>query len=87
MKEKNRQTPPADRVIYEKEGWHRLLDQGGLVLEVLIGTVAAYVVRMRLSDEEQDRYRREGAAYIDELARDVLTHEPRYREQGRTTPL
>jgi hypothetical protein len=77
------------KVIYESEQMYKLLDdgKGGLVLEVVCGTAAMYAVRMSLTDAEKQKYGKEGAAWLDGLAADVVKNEPRYREQGRTIPV
>jgi len=76
-------------VVYESEGSHKLLEDadGGLTLEVLVGTSALYAVRMQLNVEEASKYKQGGSSFIDKLAGEVARNEPRYREQGRTRPV
>ena len=74
------------RLIHERSGSHLLFEEpdGSLVLEVLVGTIALYTVALVLDADELIRYRAEGVAFVDELANDVVKHEPRYRAAGRT---
>lgn len=76
------------KVVYEKEGSHKLLDDGGaLTLEVLVGTAALYVVRMALDEKETAAYQKGGAAYADKLAAMVSKDEAKLRKAGRTVPV
>jgi hypothetical protein len=76
------------KVVYEKEGSHKLLDEGGaLTLEVLVGTAALYVVRMALNEKETAAWQKGGAAYADKLAGEVVKDEPKLRKAGRTVPV
>ena len=81
--------PKKPKVIYERGGSHLLLDDGagGLTLEIAVGTVAQYMVRLELNAEELAQYKKDGNAFIDTLAGQVSYDEPKFRKQGRTVPL
>ena len=74
------------RLIHECSGSHLLFEEsdGSLVLEVLVGTIALYTVAVVLDAEEVARFRTQGVTFVDELANDIVKHEPRYRAAGRT---
>lgn len=72
----------------EREGSYRLLERNAApTLEVLVGTVALYAVRLALSPEETAQFREHGGAWLDALAQDVARREPHYRSLGRTRPV
>jgi hypothetical protein len=77
-----------ERVVNEREGSYRLLEGNGtLTLEVLVGTVALYAVRMALTPEEAAQFRSQGVSCIEALAQDVTRREAHYRSLGRTQPV
>lgn len=74
--------------VYESEGSHKLLEDGGkFTLEVLVGTSALYVVRMALDEKETAAWQKGGGGYIDGLAKQVIKDEPKFRAAGRTVPV
>jgi hypothetical protein len=77
------------KVIYESDKMYRLLEdrEQGLILEVVCGTAAQYAVRMALNDSEKEQYAKGRVEYLDSLADQVARDEPKYRAQGRTTPV
>jgi hypothetical protein len=76
------------KALYERDGSHRLFKDGGeLVLEVLVGTVAQYAVRLVLNATELADYSNRGNASIDQLAEYVARDEPSFRAGGRTKPV
>jgi hypothetical protein len=78
----------SERVVSEREGSYRLLEGNGtLTLEVLVGAVALYAVRMALTLEEAAQFRKDGVAWLDALVQDVARREAHYRSQGRTLPV
>ncbi len=77
-----------ERVISEREGSYRLLEHSGtLALEVLVGTVALYAVRMVLTPGEVAQFREHRVPWLDALAQDVTRREAHYRSLGRTQPV
>jgi len=70
-------------IIKNQEQMYELLvdDKDDLFLEVVCGGVGMYLVRIRLTGSERELYRQRGAAYVDELARDIVRNEVRYRER------
>ena len=54
---------------------YRLLRQqdGTLVLEVVVGTIAMYEVRVRLTPQEAEAYAREGSAFTDRMAKEIMS--------------
>jgi hypothetical protein len=73
-------------LVYECTGSHQLFDDGfgKLCLDVVVGTIAQYLVRIDLTSEEASRYHEEGKAFVDAFANDVCRREPHYRKLGRT---
>ena len=76
-------------LLHECSGSHLLFEEpdGSLVLEVVVGTIALYSVELVLDAQEVERFRRDGATFIETLARDVTKDEARYRAAGRTKVL
>ncbi|WP_408888778.1 hypothetical protein ACJ2CR_30270 [Myxococcus faecalis] len=64
----------AEHVIHQSPLLYRVLreERGGLVIEVVVGGVAMTAVRVRLTAEEARAFGREGPAYSDRLARDIM---------------
>ena len=56
---------------------------GALVIEVVVGTIALYTVRVRLDASEQASFEREGAIFSDAMARAIMSN-PVYN--GRSYP-
>jgi len=50
---------------------------GALVLEAVVGGIAMYSVRVRLNAEETAAYAREGQAFADRLAQEIMAN-PRF---------
>jgi hypothetical protein len=67
-----------EEVLYQSPLLHRLLraPDGTLTLEVVVGGIAMYEVRVRLTDAEAASYAREGNAFVDRLARAILADPP-----------
>ncbi len=76
------------KVIFERQGSHLLLDdgKGGLLLEIAVGTISQYMVRMVLTAAEAAQFKAEGEGFIDKLAGQVVYDEPKFRKAGRTVP-
>jgi hypothetical protein len=64
----------AEEVLHQSPLMYRVLREGGgrIVLEVVVGGVAMYTVRVRLDEAEAAAYAREGSSYSDRLARDIM---------------
>ncbi|MCE9671625.1 hypothetical protein LY474_27840 [Myxococcus stipitatus] len=63
-----------EQVLYVSPLLYRLLRaaDGALVIEVVVGGFAMSAVRVRLTAEEAQAYAREGQAWADRLARDIM---------------
>jgi len=63
-----------EQVLYVSPLLYRLLREadGALVIEVVVGGFAMSAVRVRLTAEEAQAYAREGPAWADRLARDIM---------------
>lgn len=68
----------GQQVLYQSPMMHRLLREsdGSLVLEVVVGGMAMYEVRVTLSDEEVRGWESEGKGYIDRLAAAIVADPP-----------
>lgn len=56
-------------------------DDNNLILSVVCGTVGLYDVNIQLNDEEKDKFEKDGTEFIDELALDVSSNPPKYRNR------
>lgn len=56
-------------------------DDDNLILSVVCGTVGLYDVNIQLNDEEKDKFEKDGTEFIDELALDVSSNPPKYRNR------
>lgn len=54
---------------------------GALILAVVVGTIAVSELRVRLTEEEAARYARDGADFIDRMAKDVISNPRRYEQR------
>ena len=74
------------KVLHKSDGWYIFSrgPGGELWLDVMVGTIALYTRRWTLDEKETKEYEARGTAYLDELSRDIVKNEPKYREQGRT---
>jgi len=70
-----------------RKDWYWILYRSGerLLLSVLCGTVGMYDLTLRLSDEEEARYRSD-PGYLDELAAAVRYSPDSYRERSVPSP-
>lgn len=67
-----------EEVLYQSPLLYRLLraPDGSLTLEVVVGGIAMYEVRVRLTPQEAESYAREGRAFTDGLARAIMADPP-----------
>lgn len=63
-----------EEVLHQSPLMYRLLREadGRLALEVVVGGIAMYTVRVRLDEREAEAYAREGTAFSDRLARQIM---------------
>lgn len=76
----------GEEEVLRNNAWmYRLLraPEGTLTLAVVVGGIAMYEVRVRLTEEEAAAYAREGADFIDRMAKDIIAN-PRFH--GRAEP-
>lgn len=64
----------AEEVLHQSPLMYRVLREAGgrLVIEVVVGGIAMYTVRVRLDDVEAEAYAREGSGFSDRLAREIM---------------
>jgi hypothetical protein len=75
----------GEEELLRNNAWmYRLLraPEGTLILEVVVGGMAMYEVRVRLTEEEAATYAREGADFIDRMAKDVIANPRFYGERA-----
>jgi hypothetical protein len=67
-----------EEVLYQSPLLYRLLraSDGGLTLEVVVGGIAMYEVRVRLTSQEAESYSREGRAFTDRMAQAIMADPP-----------
>lgn len=77
----------AEEVLYQSPLMYRMLREAGgtLVIEVVVGGIAMYTVRVRLDGDEAAAYTREGSGYSDRLARDIMAR-PKYDGRAYEVP-
>lgn len=75
----------GEEVLLQSPLLYRLLRaaDGTLILEVVVGTIAMYEVRVTLTAEEAESYAREGRAFTDRLAQAIMSNPP---FGGRSVP-
>jgi phage baseplate assembly protein W len=75
----------GEEVLIQSPSLYRLVraPDGTLTLEVVVGTLAMYEVRVRLTEEEAASYAREGRAFADRMAQAICDN-PRFG--GRAEP-
>lgn len=63
-----------EEVLYQSPLMYRVLREpsGSLAIEVVVGTVAMYTVRVRLHAHEAEAYAREGSRFSDRLAKEIM---------------
>lgn len=68
----------GEQVVYQSPLLYRVLREadGALVIEVVVGGIAMYAVRVRLTAAEAEAFTREGSAFSDRLARDIMAQPP-----------
>ena len=66
----------TEEVLYQSPQLYRVLREpgGALVLEVVVGGVAMYAVRVRLDAGEAEAYAREGSRFSDRLAKEITAN-------------
>lgn len=79
----------AEEVLYQSPLMYRILREpsGALVIEVVVGGMAMYSVRVRLDADEAEAYARDGTRYSDRLAKEIMaepTHGGRAYEPPST---
>lgn len=64
----------GEQVLYQSPMMYRVLREAGgaLVLEVVVGGVAMSAVRVRLDADETAAHAREGRAFTDRMAREIM---------------
>lgn len=64
----------SEEVLYQSPLMYRVLREAGgaLLIEVVVGGFAMSAVRVRLDAQEEAAYAREGSAYSDRLAREIM---------------
>jgi hypothetical protein len=67
-----------EEVLIQSPLLYRLLraPDGTLTLEVVVGTIAMYEVRVRLTAEEAASYAQEGRAFADRMAQAIMADPP-----------
>lgn len=66
-----------------KEAWSFTLyedDNGKLLLEVMIGSLATYELKYELPPEDVAAYKEEGPGYIKRLVQDIQQHPSNYQK-------
>jgi hypothetical protein len=63
-----------EEVLYQSPLLYRVLreEDGTLLIEVVVGGIAMSAVRVRLTSQEAEAYAREGSAFTDRLAREIM---------------
>lgn len=63
-----------EQVLYQSPLLYRVLreEDGALSIEVVVGGIAMSTVRVRLTAQEAEAYSREGSAFTDRLAREIM---------------
>jgi hypothetical protein len=63
-----------EQVLYQSPLLYRVLreEDGTLVIEVVVGGIAMSSVRVSLNSQEAEAYGREGSAFTDRLAREIM---------------
>ncbi len=76
-----------EEVLYQSPLLYRVLRAAGgpLLIEVVVGGIAMYAVRVRLDAGEEQAFLREGAAFSDRLARQI-TAEPSFGGRAYDAP-
>jgi len=66
----------AEEVLHQSPLMYRVLREasGKLVIEVVVGGIAMYTVRVRLDDEEAASYASEGSRFSDRLAKEIMAN-------------
>ncbi len=67
-----------EEVLHQSPLLYRLLraPDGSLTLEVVVGGIAMYEVRVRLTPQEVESYAREGNAFADRMAQAIMADPP-----------
>lgn len=73
-----------EEVLYQSPLLYRLLraPDGTLTLEVVVGGIAMYEVRVRLDAQEVEAHAREGSAFTDRMARAIMA-DPHFGGRAR----
>jgi hypothetical protein len=77
----------AEEVLYQSPLMYRVLREAGgpLVIEVVVGGIAMYTVRVRLDEGEAAAYARDGSGFSDRLAHEIMA-QPNYRGRAYEVP-
>lgn len=77
----------SEQVLHQSPMLYRVLREasGALVIEVVVGGMAMYTVRVRLNDDEATAWSREGRAFSDRLAKEI-TANPRFGGRAYEVP-
>lgn len=77
----------SEEVLYQSPLMYRVLREGSgkLVIEVVVGGIAMYSVRVRLDAHEAEAYAREGTAFSDGLARQIMA-DPKFGGRAHEVP-
>jgi hypothetical protein len=63
-----------EQVLYQSPLLYRVLreEDGSLSIEVVVGGIAMHSVRVSLTAQEAEAYAREGSAFTDRLAQEIM---------------
>jgi hypothetical protein len=63
-----------EQVLYQSPLLYRVLreEDGALSIEVVVGGIVMTTVRVRLTAQEAEAYAREGSAFTDRLAQEIM---------------
>jgi hypothetical protein len=63
-----------EQVLYQSPLLYRVLreEDGALSIEVVVGGIAMTTVRVRFTAQEAEAYAREGSAFTDRLAQEIM---------------
>jgi hypothetical protein len=77
----------TEEVLYQSPLMYRILREpsGSLAIEVVVGGMAMYSVRVRLDEGEAEAYTRDGHRYSDRLAKEIMA-DPKYGGRAYEAP-
>jgi hypothetical protein len=77
----------TEDVLYQSPLMYRILREpsGSLVIEVVVGGMAMYSVRVRLDDREAETYAHDVTRYSDRLAKEIMA-DPKFGGRAYEAP-